>query len=132
VSGSDKFDTTRPSIKYHAGGNARVGAMGDNASASNFAQGDKSSVLTPADAATAARALKSLMSHLQERAETPEQEEDVARVQKAQAAAEAGDHERVTTWLGRLSGAGRWGLQAATEIGSKVAEDLITGAIKGG
>ena len=127
----DKTDAgDRP--KYWTGGNARVGALGDHARATVFAQGDDSTVLAPPDAETSAAALKALAARLEECAQTPEQEEDVVRVQKAQAAAAAGDQAKAATWLSRLSDAGAWALNVATEIGSKVAVNLITAAIKGG
>lgn len=99
----------------------QAGAVGPNASALNFSQvwhESKDSVDLP----TLADELKRLRTTLRAKASSPEHDVALGAVAAAESAARAGDGVKVLEYLQR---AGKWALEAATNIGVRVAAEAI-------
>lgn len=109
---------------YNVSGSA--GAVGKNASASNFSiQGN---VGNPANIDLEALALElaALRAEMKKSAESVDDDAAVVAVGKAQLAAEAGDKEAV---FSHLKSAGKWSAGVATSLGVGVAAGAIKAAL---
>jgi len=109
-------------IKYSISG-GQQGAVGDNATAHNFTQTQAAQSSTaPVDLAVLASQLQQLAVAAQERATDPEHQMAIGAIQAAKSAAEKGDESKAISFL---KTAGKWALDIATDIGAKVAAELL-------
>lgn len=109
--------------KYKAEGN--VGAMGDNASATNFTQNSlKYDLPDNFDYSKLRTELQSLKLHLQENKDENNSEhlDAISSVIKAEKSASEKDKKGVLDYLKKT---GNWALNAATQIGATLAAEVI-------
>jgi hypothetical protein len=107
------------SSKYHISG-GQQGAVGDNARAENFQQNQ--SIEQSFDAAELAHELVRVIEAMRKNASEPEEIAAVGNVEAAKKAAEKGDKPKALQFL---KNAGQWALDAATDIGTSVAAEVI-------
>ena len=101
----------------------QAGAMGDKPTASNFTQQQVvSHPLHGVDLTVLAKQLGELQTVLRQRATGTDHDRTVLSLGEAVEAAEKGEQQGV---LSKLKGVGKWALDAATEIGTDVAAEVI-------
>ena len=105
--------------KYNISG-GQIGAVGDNASASNFTQNQGSQ--QPLDMKALAEQLGQVAEVAQRKATEPEHQMAIGSIQAAKAAAEKGDEAKALSFL---KTAGKWALDIATDISAKIAAEVI-------
>lgn len=100
-----------------------TGAMGPHSTGTvNVYQQQWEQVSEHIDLASVAIQLAELRSELRKRAQSPEEDNVVAIIGAAEIEAEKGNG---TSMLEKLSGAGKWALDVAKEVGSKVLLELL-------
>lgn len=110
--------------KYSISG-GQQGAVGDNATAHGFTQ-QQVVQQQPVDLKTLAEQLGQVIAAAKTQATEPEHQMAIGAIEAAKVAAEKGDESKAMTFL---KSAGKWTLDIATDIGAKIAAELIKAQI---
>lgn len=106
--------------KYNLPG-SQIGAVGDNATATNFSLGPTNDGAAKSDLIVLIEELTELRNEMRAHSTTSEEGEAVAAVDEAIAAAREGDATRIEQRVKALGTAGKWAAGLATSIGATVA-----------
>ncbi|MCC6930547.1 MAG: hypothetical protein IT359_16285 [Gemmatimonadaceae bacterium] len=112
---------------YNVSG-GQVGAVGDNATASNNTFVQNNALAPGVDLAVLATELEQLRTRMREEARTPAEDRALAAVGEAQEAAKKNDRAGVVK---HLKAAGAWALDAATKIGVALATAVLKETLTG-
>ncbi|MEM6413303.1 MAG: hypothetical protein AAF720_01430 [Pseudomonadota bacterium] len=113
--------------KYSFEGPTNIGAVGDNASASDFTQGFATGTVSEVEMKKLSEQLQLLILDLREKNnDDPEATVSIAHLEGAKTAIDQGD---TSTAMDYLKAAGQWVLEKASAIGVPVAIAAIKGAL---